>query len=81
MDKDHVIELVEKGGEAHFVVEEHESVVTLGGDQDEEEFLGVRQGDNYSFEDSCIVIDTGSDEHHVPYDRIVYAEIPGGFPD
>lgn len=81
MDKEHIIDLVKENGEVHFVVEEHEAVTTLGGDDSELEYLGVRKGDNYSFEDSCIVIDTGSDEHHVPYKRIVYAEVPGGFPD
>ena len=74
MDKDHVIELVEENGEVHFVVEEHESVA---GD----EMIGVRQSSNYKFATSCIVIDEGSNEHHVPYDRIVYAEVPGSFPD
>lgn len=74
MDKDHVEELVEDNGEVHIVVEEHEHVA---GD----EKIGVRQGDNYWFEDFCIVIADGANEHHIPYDRIVYVEVPGSWPD
>jgi len=77
MNKEHVKELVEENGELHLVVEEHEHVVN----DEDEDYVAIRQHNNYSFEDSCIAVDDGANKHHIPYDRIVYIEVPGGFPD
>ena len=72
--------MVDDNGEVHVVVEEHEHVADPE-NTGEPEPIGIRTGDNYEFKKNCVVIDEGDNEHHIPYERIVYAEVPGSFPD
>lgn len=77
MKRSRVRELVKENGEVHIVVEEHEHV--LG--ESDEDFIGIRSGENYVLEDDVIVIEDGPTTHYIPYERIVYAHTPGSFPD
>jgi len=79
MDIEFVKEQLEKHGELHLVVEEHESIV---GDEDEE-YIGLRDNPGVEFDDGkqVIHIDDGRKCHHIGYDRIVYFEAANEFPD
>jgi hypothetical protein len=77
MKKNKIEELVQENGEVHLVVEEHEHVIG----QSAEDYIGVRKGENYSFDENCIVVDDSPTTHYIPYDSIVYAHTPGSFPD
>lgn len=75
MDREYAANLVRENGEVHFVVEEHSAVAGS-------EKIGVRNNNEYKFKDECLVIDSKTKVHHIPYDRIVYAELPKGeWPD
>jgi hypothetical protein len=75
MKKTKLENFVNKHGEAHVYIEEHETVVGTG------EPIGIRKGDPYSFHSEYVEIDTGSTKQFVFYDRIVHVELPADFPD
>lgn len=75
VSKKHLKNLVERHGEAHVVVDEHELVAGSS------EPIGIRNNKNTSFNDECVVLHVAEEEHHIPYDSIVYVELPVNFPD
>lgn len=73
-----VKELLEKYGEIHLYVEEHEAIT---GD---EEHIGIRNGDeSVDFDDSnsAIVIDDGRKPYYLDYDSIILVTPAKEFPD
>jgi len=72
--KDCITRLVEKYGEIHVYVEEHDSVA---GDEP----IGLRDGPRYTYLDEAVKIETNGQKRFVPYSRIVFAEEAVGFPD
>lgn len=77
MDKAYIEDLLMEHGELHIVVEEHEHVVN----DPEEDYIGIRNSDNYELRKETIVVHDDPVEHHIPYERIVYVHTPAGFPD
>jgi hypothetical protein len=75
VSRKHLKDLVERHGEVHVFVEEHETVA--GSD----EAIGVRNNEFTVFNDECVVLHVHSEEHHIPYDSIVHIELPVNFPD
>lgn len=75
VSKKHLKDLVERHGEVHVYVEEHEAVV--GSDHP----IGIRNNQFTAYNDDCVVLHVADEEHHIPYDRIVHVELPVNFPD
>lgn len=70
---------LEKHGELHLVVEEHESVVA----DEDEDYIGIRDNPGVEFHDDnqVIEINDGRKSHYIGYDRVVYFEPANEFPD
>lgn len=75
VSKKHLKDLVERHGEAHVYVEEHELVAGS------EEAIGIRNNQLTAFNDECVVLHDGDEEQHIPYESIVHIELPVNFPD
>jgi hypothetical protein len=75
VNKEHLQELVERHGEVHVYVEEHETVAGS------EHPIGVRDNQYTVFNEDCFVLHVHAEEHHIPYDSIVHVELPVNFPD
>lgn len=69
---------LEKHGELHIVVEEHESVVA----DSEEDYIGLREGNTeFDSTNEVIRVDDGTKEHVIDADSVIYYHAPRDFPD
>lgn len=79
MKIEYLEEQLEKHGELHLVVEEHESVVA----DEDEDYIGIRDnpGTEFDYDNEVVCIDDGRKSHYIDFDRIVYFEPANEFPD
>lgn len=72
--KDCIESLVERYGEIHVFVEDHESVAGS-------EPIGLRSGPSYYYNDMGVKVEADDQDHFLPYDRIIKVEEAVGWPD
>lgn len=78
MNIDFLKDRLEKHGELHLVVEEHESVMA----DSDEDYIGVRSGNTMiDTGNGVITVDDGSTVHTIDIDSVVYFHAPRNFPD
>jgi len=75
MKSEFILEKLEKYGELHLVVDEHDAI---SGD---EEYIGLRNSENVEISDGYIEINDGRKPHWIDLESVIYVTPAQEFPD